>query len=154
MATPYTHVTGKGQVAEPQSSVPYLPATALRTPAKELAKFLLAVARGGELDGARILSTESAAEMTRVQVPARETGNDIDGQGLLWEHRVVAGVRCYGHGGSYYGTSTRMHIRPDGLGVITLANGDVHLRLSVTRAEELAAYQAIEARLFAEGAKG
>lgn len=153
IAVPYTYVTGKGQVAEPQTSVPYLPATALRTPAKELAKLLLAVARGGELDGARLLSAETVREMTRVQVPAAEVGNDIDGQGLLWEHRVVAGVRCYGHGGSYYGTSTRMHVRPDGLGVITLANGDVHLRLSATRPEELAAYQAIEARLFAEGAR-
>lgn len=66
---------------------------------------------------------------------------------------MVAGERCYGHGGSYYGASTRMHIRPDGLGVITLANGDVHLRLSATRPEELSAYQAIEARLFAEGAR-
>ncbi len=151
VATPYTFVSGKGQVAEPQSSVPYLPATALRTPAKELCRFLLAIARGGEIDGIRILSQASVAEMTRVQVPAREKGNDIDGQGLLWEHRVVAGARCLGHGGSYFGTSTRMHMRADGLGVITLANGDVHLRLSRTRAEELAAYQAIEARLFAEG---
>ncbi len=153
IAVPYTYVTGKGQVAEPQTSVPYLPATALRTPAKELAKLLLAVARGGELDGARVLSAETVREMTRAQVPAAEKGNDIDGQGLLWEHRVVAGERCYGHGGSYYGASTRMHIRPDGLGVITLANGDVHLRLSATRPEELSAYQAIEARLFAEGAR-
>ncbi len=154
LATPYTFVTGKGQAPEPQSSVPYLPATALRTPAKELAKLLLMVARGGELDGTRLLSPASVTEMTRVQVPARETGNDIEGQGLLWEHRVVAGVRCFGHGGSYYGASTRMHVRPDGLGVITLANGDVHLRLSGTRAEEVAAYRAIEERLFVEGARG
>lgn len=151
VATPHTYVTGKGQAAEPQSSVPYLPATALRSPAKELATFLVSMANGGDAFGKRVLSAASVAEITRVQVPAKEIGNDIDGQGLFWEHRLVAGARAAGHGGSYYGTSTRMHVRPDGLGVITLANGDVHLRLSVTRPEEIAAYRAIEDRLFAEG---
>jgi len=153
VATPHTFVTGEGQAAEPQSSVPYLPATALRSPAKELATFLLAMANGGQAFGKRIVSEASAREMTRVQVPAKETGNDIDGQGLLWEHRPVPGGRGGGHGGSYYGTSTRMHIRPDGIGVILLSNGDVHLRLSGTRAEELAAFQEVEKRLYEEAPK-
>lgn len=152
VATPHTFVTGEGQAAEPQSSVPYLPATALRSPAKELATFLLAMANGGQAFGKRLLSEASAREMTRVQVPAKEVGNDIDGQGLLWEHRPVPGGRGAGHGGSYYGTSTRMHVRPDGLGVILLANGDVHLRFSGTRAEELAAFREIEERFFLEAA--
>ncbi len=151
VATPHTYVSGKGQAAEPQSSVPYLPATALRSPAKELSTFLVSMANGGEAFGKRVLSAAAVAEMTRVHVAAKETGNDIDGQGLFWEHRLVANARAAGHGGSYFGTSSRMHVRPDGLGVITLANGDVHLRLSVTRAEELAAYRAIEERLFAFG---
>lgn len=153
VATPHTFVTGQGQAAEPQSSVPYLPATALRTPAKELATFLLAMANGGESFGKRLLSEASAREMTRVQVPAKAIGNDIDGQGLLWEHRPVPGGHGGGHGGSYYGTSTRMHVRADGVGVILLSNGDVHLRLSGTRAEELAAFQEIEKRLYDDAAQ-
>jgi len=156
LATPYTYVFGKGvngQVAEPQTNVPYLPATALRTTAKELARFLACIARGGEIDGVRLLSEASVTEMTRVQVPANDPGNDIENQGLLWEHRPIVGVPCVGHGGSYYGASTRMHMRKtDKVGVITLANGDVHLRVSLTKADELAAYQAIEQRFYEEAA--
>lgn len=151
LATPYTYVSGVGQKPEVQSSVPYLPATALRTPAAQLARFLACIARGGELDGVRILKADTVKEMTRVQVVANDPGNDIDAQGLLWEHRTIAGDACTGHGGSYYGASTRMHYRDrDAVGVITLANGDVHLRISLTKEDELAAYRAIEARLFEE----
>lgn len=154
VATPYTYISGIGQRAEVQSSVPYLPATALRTPAAQLARFLACVIRGGELDGVRILKTETVREMTRAQVAANDEGNGIDEQGLLWERRAVAGAPCVGHGGSYYGASTRMHYRErDGLGVITLANGDVHLRISSTHAEEMEAYGAIEARLYRDGGR-
>lgn len=154
LATPYTYVFGKGiggQVAEPQTNVPYMPSTTLRTPAKELARFLACVARGGEIDGVRLLAATTVAEMTKVQVPASAPGNDIDGQGLLWEHRTIAGAPCVGHGGSYYGCSTRMHLRKsDGVGVLTLSNGDVNLRISLTKDEEASAYAAVEARLFRE----
>ena len=40
----------------------------------------------------------------------------------------------------------------DKVGVITLANGDVHLRISLTKADELAAYEAIEHRFYEEAA--
>lgn len=157
LATPYTYVFGKGidgQVAEPQTNVPYMPSTTLRTPARELARFLACIARGGEIDGVRVLSTATVAEMTKVQVPASAPGNDIDGQGLLWEHRTIAGAPCVGHGGSYYGCSTRMHMRKsDGVGVLTLANGDVNLRISLTKEDEANAYAAVEARLFREADK-
>jgi CubicO group peptidase (beta-lactamase class C family) len=154
VATPYTYGSSLGQLPEPQSSVPYLPATALRSPAKELARFLACITNGGEIDGVRLLSRASVEEMTKQQVSAAEDDNDIQGQGLLWERRPVAGAPCVGHGGSYFGTSTRMHYREsDKLGVITLANGDVHLRFSLSRREELAAYVAIEQRLFEEGAR-
>ena len=153
LAVPYTYVSGKGQLPNPQTSVPYLPATALKTTAKELARFLACIIRGGEIDGARILSTASVTEMTKVQVVANDVGNGIEQEGLLWEHRTIAGAPCVGHGGSYYGASTTMHYRKrDGVGVLTLANGDVHLRISLTKDEEQAAYSAIEARLYADGA--
>ncbi len=151
LSTPYTYVSGKGQVAEPQTNVPYLPSTTLRTPVRELARFLACIGGGGMLDGTRLLQEATVKELTRVQVPASEGGNDINGQGLLFEHRPIAGVPCVGHGGSYRGASTRMHMRvSDGVGVLTLANGDVNLRISFTKEEEAAAFAAIEARLFRE----
>jgi CubicO group peptidase (beta-lactamase class C family) len=152
IAVPYTWISGKGQIANPQTSVPYLPATALRTTAAELARFLACITNKGEIDGTRILTAASVAEMTKIQMHAGDPQNGIDDEGLLWEHRVIAGAPVIGHGGSYYGSSTSMHYRErDGLGVLVLANGDVHLRISLSKEEESAAFAAIEERLYAEG---
>ncbi|MBI2390898.1 MAG: beta-lactamase family protein [Deltaproteobacteria bacterium] len=148
LATHYTWVPSKGQVANPQTSVPYYPATALRTTAADLGRFLAAIARGGELDGVRILKAETVAEMTKIQVAASAPGNDITGQGLFWEHRPVADRPAWGHGGSYYGASARMHLDGRGVGVIVLANGDLHLRIAVQREEQMAAWGEVERRLW------
>lgn len=145
----YTYIPGKGQAPNPQTSVPYYPSTTLRTSISDLARFLAMVSRGGEIDGTRVLSAETVDAMVKVQSPAGEPGNDIDGQGFLWEHRPILDHPCVGHGGSYYGASTRMHMRIErDIGVITLTNADVHLRISVSHDEEIAAWLAIEARLF------
>jgi CubicO group peptidase (beta-lactamase class C family) len=149
LAVAYTYVSGKGQVPNPQTSVPYYPSTTLRTSVVDLARFLTMVSRGGEIDGVRVLSSATVDAMVKVQSPAGEPGNDIDGQGLLWEHRPILDHPCVGHGGSYYGASTRMHMRVErDVGVITLTNADVHLRISVTHDEEIQAWLAIEQRLF------
>lgn len=148
LATHYTWLSTKGQQPNPQTSVPYYPATALRTTAADLGRFLTMIARGGELDGVRILKTETVTEMTRVQVPASAPGNDIDGQGLFWEHRPVNDHPAWGHGGSYYGASARMHVDARGVGVILLANGDLHLRIAYQRDEQMAAWADVERRLW------
>lgn len=147
LATHYTWTSTK-QVPLQATSVPYYPATALRTTANDLGRFLSAISRGGELDGVRILKSETVAAMTAVQVPASAPGNDINGQGYFWEHRPVAGAPVYGHGGSYYGASARMHLRKDGVGVILLANGDLHLRISLTREEQMTAWSDLEVRFW------
>lgn len=144
----------RGQVGEPASSVPYYPSTALRTTAPDLARFLAAIVRGGEIDGVRILKTESVEEMLRAQTASKDPNNDVTGNGLLWELRPILGAPCAGHGGSFYGASTRMHMRrSDGVGVIMIANGDVHLRLVPGRDEHMDAWMALEARLFEEAAR-
>lgn len=158
LAVAYTYVEGKGQEPNPQTSVPYYPSTTLRTTAPDLARLLATIARGGEIDGVRLLQVSTVDEMLKEQVPADDPGNDIFAQGLLWEHRPIpapdAEVHCVGHGGSYYGASTRMHMTFDEhVGVITLANGDVHLRVSAMHDDYVAAYRAIESRLFREAEK-
>lgn len=149
MATHYTWTSAK-QVPIPATSVPYYPATTLRTTANDLGRFLAAISRGGELDGVRVLKAETVTAMTAMQVPANAPGNDITGQGYLWEHRPIAGQPVYGHGGSYYGASARMHLRKDGVGVILLANGDLHLRIALQKAEQMTAWADLEDRLWRE----
>ncbi len=153
LATHYTWTGTKGQVPLEHTSVPYYPSTTLRTTANDLGRFLAAISRGGELDGARVLKTETVAAMTAIQVPASAPGNDITGQGYLWEHRAVAGQPAFGHGGSYYGASARMHIRKDGVGVVLLSNGDLHLRIALQREEQMTAWGEIERRLWNEAAR-
>jgi CubicO group peptidase (beta-lactamase class C family) len=154
LATPYTWIAGKGQLPNPQTSVPYQPATTLHSSAAELARFMACITRKGELEGVRILAAASVDEMTKIQFHAGDPQNGIDDEGLLFEHRKIAGAPCVGHGGSYYGASTSMHYRErDGVGVLVLANGDVHTRISLAKAEEGAAYTAIEERLYAEADK-
>lgn len=153
LATHYTWTSTKGQLPNPQTTVPYYPATALRTTSADLGRFLVAISRGGELDGVRVLSAESVKAMTAIQVPASAPGNDITGQGYFWEHRTVAGSPVFGHGGSYYGASARMNLRADGVGVILLANGDLHLRAALEKDLQMEAWSALEARLWAEAQK-
>lgn len=148
LAIHYTWLSSKGQQPNPQTSVPYYPATALRTTAADLGRFLTMISRGGEIDGVRILKTETVTEMTRVQVSAAAPGNDIDGQGLFWEHRPVYDHPAWGHGGSYYGASARMHVDAQGVGVILLANGDLHLRIALERDEQMAVWNDVERRLW------
>jgi len=152
VATPYTYTPSKGLVPEPQRGVPYLPATNLRVSAPSLGRFLAAMSRGGELDSVRVLP---AARVKEMQTQAVATGSgDPYGQGLLWEIRTVAGAPAVGHKGSFYGASTSMHHRPAGdVGVVLFANGDVHLRISLSKDEEMAAFVAIEDRLYAEASK-
>lgn len=150
LATHYTWTATKGQVPLEATSVPYYPSTTLRTTANDLGRFLAAISRGGELDGARILKAETVTAMTAVQVPASAPGNDITGQGYCWEHRAVAGQPAFGHGGSYYGASARMHVRKDGVGVVLLANGDLHLRIALQREEQMTAWGELENRVWKE----
>jgi hypothetical protein len=60
--------------------------------------------------------------MRRSQVP-----DVVPGQGLAWYVLHRDGERLIGHNGGDSGVATQMFFRPsDGVGVITLANGDWH----------------------------
>src|SRR5207344_977457 len=88
--------------------------------ASQLGRFLSAFIGAGQYRGTRILSAPSVREMRHEQVPSI-----IRGQGLIWYYDRHRGDTLLGHNGGDLGVNTRMFFRPgDGLGVITLTNGD------------------------------
>lgn len=90
--------------------------------AHDLARYLLAIARGGELEGNRILSQAQAETML-----SRQTSADTGAleQGIFW----VKNGNFIGHDGSDPGVETLMYYNPvTEVGVVMLANSDSLLR--------------------------
>lgn len=92
----------------------------LRSSAAELARFAQAVLAGGELDGRRILSAASVAEMlSDQQAPVPERAGYR--QGLAWRG---LGQGVWAHFGRDPGVAAALQIHPaSGRGVVVLANG-------------------------------
>ena len=92
------------------------PSGQLRTSADQLARFLQAYLRGGELDGNRILEEGTVADMLTPHYPGVRWN-----QGLVW-YRDGAGWQ---HGGGDRGVSTIVSFgRVEGVGVVVLTNGE------------------------------
>ncbi len=118
LAVPYSRERGRS-VRHAHYGFPDYPNGSLRAGAAELARFLAAFTRFGELDDARILRSETVAEMRREQIPLLEPG-----QGLIWYRTGRGEDALLGHDGGELGARTAMFFRPaDGLGVVLLANG-------------------------------
>jgi CubicO group peptidase (beta-lactamase class C family) len=119
VAMPYTVNTAGSYEAAGYYCYPDYPSGQLRTSGSELARFLMMVIQGGQLDGTKILSPASVAEMEERQPHSFE--------GLSWEYNVVGGHSLVGHWGVDVGVSTDMWLDPGtGAGYITLTNGDVY----------------------------
>jgi CubicO group peptidase (beta-lactamase class C family) len=119
VAMPYRWANGRYR-AYGHYGYPDYPDGALRTSARQLARFLLAFIGDGELDGVRILQSSSVEEIRR-----RQFADVVPGQGLIWYVLHRSGERLFGHNGGDSGVATQMYYRPDdGTGVITLANGN------------------------------
>ena len=96
--------------------------------AADLARFARMMLSGGVLDGRRILSAKSVADMTRIQDPgATNRKGKPDRRGLLWDlyparrgGAGAAGRFAYGHTG-YTGTAIRIYPKP-GVYIIALTN--------------------------------
>jgi CubicO group peptidase (beta-lactamase class C family) len=91
------------------------PSGSLVTTGADMARFVAAQLRGGELDGARILAPESVAAMH-----ARQFGHHpkLGGIGLGFMERRVRGLRAVGHDGDIVGWSARLLLLPErGLGL-------------------------------------
>ncbi len=119
IATPYAS-RGESFVRLPPPSHALYPVVDLFSTPRDLARFARAILRGGELDGARILSVASVEEMLRVQLP--DVAPD---DALGWQIRTFAGRRVVGHEGEDTGASTGLYVDDEaGTGAVVLANGD------------------------------
>jgi CubicO group peptidase (beta-lactamase class C family) len=97
------------------------PAGALITTAPDLARFGMAMLRGGELEGARVLTPASVAEMMRMQ--ARAHPRLPEGFGLGFGVREVPGRKLVWWDGGLAGAASRLALLPEhGVGVAILSN--------------------------------
>lgn len=105
-----------------------LPPSGLIGPAPDVARLLLAFLHGGELDGVRILSPQSAALMMAppaglagMQSAADKSGSE---HGLGWLFVADRGRVRLQHDGGGAGFATTMRLYPDeDLGIVIMANG-------------------------------
>lgn len=148
IAFPYVF-NGTTDVKQSHWGCGFYPAATMRTTATDLGKHLMAYGNRGAYDGGRLYSEATYTEAVRV--PYASYSAD---QAHLWQWRDIAGRRVIGHSGGAPGASSTMYFDPkDGVGVITISNGDVHIRVSVSREDQLAAFRSIEERLWADAAK-
>jgi hypothetical protein len=93
----------------------------------DLARWMRLHLNGGSIDGVRVLSPESVAQMHAMQVklpePNRRGPRSRDGYGLGWWRQVCDGRRMLEHGGGFDGASSVVTLVPEErLGVAVVAN--------------------------------
>ena len=102
----------------PPQGFPTFPDGTLRSPPRELAKFLIAYMQGS-YRGRKVLKRKTVTMMLRNQ--SRVTS----GQGLMWYTKKIAGTRMWGHDGDDPGISSAMFFDPrTAIGVLLVANGE------------------------------
>ncbi len=99
-----------------------VPAGGAYATAPDMARFMLALLGGGELDGRRVLSDRSVAAMTSRQAGAHPA---LTGSGYgVWEE-YSDGPRVVGHGGDLSGAHSQYVLVPEeDLGFFVAVNGD------------------------------
>lgn len=143
LATPYAYAGRGAYTALPPGGYAFYPATSLRVSVTGLSRFLAALARGGEVDGMRLLSEASVTELFRVQFPGISRG-----QALTFYSRTVNGQSYIGHSGSAAGNSAQMLLSAEGThGIVLLTNSDAYLRSRLGLEEGDRAMEAILERL-------
>ena len=100
-----------------------IPDGLVRTSVDQLARFLVAHIRGGELDGRRILTESTVAEIFSPQLDPSLTREDESVRGLTWS-RTESGIgELWGHNGADPGIRSHMQFQPEsGRGVVVFAN--------------------------------
>lgn len=117
-------VTGHGPDGAPAALVhiPLVPAGAAVTTTGDMARFMTALLNGGELDGERVLSTESVAKMLDRQFEHHPDATAMGYGTYEWRSGPPRGV---GHGGDLDGIHTGYLILPElDAGVFVAVNGD------------------------------
>jgi CubicO group peptidase (beta-lactamase class C family) len=119
-----------GEHIEESAFVPFclysfynLPDGLVRTSVDDLARYLIAHLRGGEIDGQRILAEATVREMLSPQLPTSMLDDEHLAQGLAWSHTALEGGGNWGHGGGDPGVRTHMMFSPEASrGVILFTN--------------------------------
>ncbi|RZO55176.1 MAG: class A beta-lactamase-related serine hydrolase [Sandaracinaceae bacterium] len=145
VAVPYGY-NGRSYNPLPQNGFAYYPASSLRASITGLARYARMLLRGGELDGSRVLSEESVAELLRLQYPELDRG-----QALTFSERGVGASRYIGHSGSTFGGSTQFLLSREGThAIVLITNSDAYIRSRFGQTEGRDAMEAILRRLDAE----
>lgn len=145
LAIPYS--TSRGDFnANPHIDQANYPAGTLRASLRDLLTFARLWLGGGEVDGVRVLSEESVAEVFTAPFP------DVAASQLLAFSRHRYGTHVYAaQSGSTLGGSAQFLLRPeDGAAIVLLTNSDAYIRSRVGRPEGADAIEAIVVRLDAE----
>ena len=120
-AVPYER-SGRRFRALRQYGFPTYPDGLMRSSAADLGSYLAAMARGGALDGERVLSEASVASLWAVD-PDLQT--DAGGQAVVWYRRRLARRSLIGHDGGDDGAAAELWIDPaTGDGYALVANAD------------------------------
>lgn len=109
-AVPYDRLAGGRVRAWPQYGYPSYPDGMIRSPARDLGRYVSAMTYGGELDGVRVLQERSVAAMFTVD---ESLGGDEDGQAIAWGMRRLRGVPLLGHNGGDLGSLTELWLDPE-----------------------------------------
>lgn len=126
----------RGTTPLPRPSHALYPIVDLYASANDLGRFARAILRGGELDGARILSPTSVDEMLRPPFPAVAPD-----QALGWQLRTFCDRATAGHEGEDQGASTAMFLdRKAGAAAIVLTNGDAFTSGEASRVDALGSF--------------
>ncbi|RNB88600.1 class A beta-lactamase-related serine hydrolase [Brevibacillus nitrificans] len=102
------------------------PQGGLRTNARELSKFMMAIMRGGSFNGARILQPETVELMLSTQWAQEGVDQGFQAIGLQFHitDECIPAKRMFGHGGSAYGLYSGLYFsREEDFGIIFVTNG-------------------------------
>ena len=124
------------QVTDASQFVPFCPYSfynipdgLVRTSVDQLARYLIAHIRGGEIGEARILAQATVEEILSSQLDPALLGDEGGTQGLTWRRQNFEGVKTWGHSGADPGVRTHMMFVPaSGRGVIVFANRAASLK--------------------------
>ena len=117
VAMPYVYERGEF-LPFGQFGYPDYPCGQLRSSASDRGRFLAAYARGGELEGQRILEADTIETLWSAPFPDVE-----DTQGIFWYWTSYGDQAVIGHGGADYGVSTALYYDPVAdVGIVRLSN--------------------------------
>ncbi len=116
LVNPYEYASGEYEAIEHYTFADY-PNGALRSTARDMMKFLSALAQEGTFNNQQLLDTSTVSEMLKSQIP------NLDDTMGLHAFMLDADESIWGHNGSEQGVSTEVGFNPSNdIGVIVLSN--------------------------------